>query len=245
MADSMNIERQHYLIVPSDPVQFEITEKIEKASRTKLISDYKIRLSSGYMTTIACVYVEAIIRTLTKVMKKNRGDASINFLDLFTVSSNNRENDDADKDGNINVVFTPGKVALEIMERDYSPIVTEDMWADTIIEPIESECAKILATKHKMTSNNKSNWTKIAFVYFEFFFRTLKFMAKVAHSEGNSSVMINFLEMFEAHCNVEVTTNPENPDLCSEKYILKIRPGFQAKLLIKNDGITELDDDEE
>ena len=57
--------------------------------------------------------------------------------------------------------------------------------------------------------------------------------------------MINFLEMFEAHCNVEVTTNPENPDLCSEKYILKIRPGFQAKLLIKDDGITELDDDEE
>ena len=65
----------------------EVLEKIEKASRTKLISDYKIRLSSGYMTTIACVYVEAIIRTLTKVMKKNHGDASINFLDLFTVSS--------------------------------------------------------------------------------------------------------------------------------------------------------------
>jgi hypothetical protein len=243
--DAMSVDRQHYLIVPSDPVQFQITEKIEKACRNKLISDYKIRLSSGYMTTIACVYVESLIRTLVKVMRTNKGDGSINFLDLFTISSNNRENDDADKDGNINIIFTPGSIAKEIMDRDYSPVVTEDMWKDTIIEAVESECAKILASKHKMTSNSKANWTKITFVYMEYLFRTLKLMAKVANENGNSAVMINFLEMFEAHCTVDTVTNPENPELVSETYNLKIRPGFEAKLLIKDDGITEMSDDDE
>ena len=243
--DAMNIERQHYLIVPSDPVQFEITDKIEKASRTKLISDYKIRLNSGLMTTIACVYVESIIRVLVKLMRENHGEASINFLDLMTVSSSNRENDDADKDGNINIVFTPGKTVADIMERDYAPVVDQEMWEGTIIDVIEKACAKILATKHKMTANNACNWTKISYVYLEYLFRTLKLMAKVAAENGNKAVMINFLEMFEAHCTVDTITNPDNPDLVSEKYTVKIRPGFEAKLLIKDDNVTEAGEEDE
>lgn len=236
------LERNHYLITPVDQAQRIVTEKIEAAARNKLISDYKIRLNPGYMTTISCVYVEALIKTLIALMRENHGEAAINFLDLFTISSTNRENDDADKDGNINVKYTPGTTALSIMDRDFAPVMEEGMWAKTIIDHVENECASILSHKHKITANNKRNWTKVAYCYFEYLFRTLKLMAKVGQENGSPAVMINFLEMFECHAQVESIPNPENPDLVAENVVLKIRPGFQSKLLIKDDGITEYDD---
>lgn len=239
------VDRHHYLVVPSDPAQRAVTEKVEIMSRTKLISDYKIRLNAGYMTTIACVYLESLITILVKLMRQTNGDSKINFLDMFTVESVNRENDDADKDGNINIKFIPGTVIQSIMERDFAPIITEDMWDETVIMHVEAECKKILQTKHKMNSPSGSIWTKIAFVYFEYLFRMLKMLGKAAHDNGNTAASINFLELFEAHVTVDVVTNPENPDLVSETYTCKLRPGFQAKLLIKDDGVTEIDDEDD
>lgn len=239
------VDRHHYLVVPSDPAQRAITDKVEIMSRTKLISDYKIRLNAGYMTTIACVYVESLITILVKLMRESHGDSKINFMDMFTVESVNRENDDADKDGNINIKFIPGTVIQSIMERDFSPIITEDMWEDTIITLVEAECRKTLQAKHKMNSPTATIYTKIAFVYFEYLFRILKMLGKAAHENGNTAASINFLELFEAHVTVDVITNPENPDLVSETYTCKLRPGFQAKLLIKDDGVTEIDDEDE
>lgn len=243
--NDLNVERQHYLITPSDPAQRAVTEKIEQVCRNKLISEYKIRMNPGYTTTIACVYTEALIKILARLMRENQGDASINFLDVFSITADNRNNDDADKDGNINVKFTAGKVVDEILERDFCPTITPEMWKGTIIDLVEKECGSILQTKHKMLSSNIRNYSIISFVYMEYLFRTLKLMANVAHENGTSSASINFLEMFEAHAVLEVEVNEENPDIVHEKYTIKLRPGFQAKLLIKDDGMTELDDSEE
>lgn len=238
-------ERSHYLIQPSDNAQRIVLEKVEHACRSPLISDYHIQLNPGYMTTIACVYVEAIIRTMVRLRRETRGEeTTINFLDLFTVSSSNRENDDADKDGNINVKFTPGKIVEEIMDRDYAPVIHPDMWRKTIIEVTERECSKILQTKHKMQTNTTANWTIIAYVYIQYLFRTLKYLTKAAAENGKSMAMINFLEMFELHGTIEEIPNEENPDLIQQKFDIKIRPGFQSKLLIKDDDTTELDEED-
>lgn len=245
MEASTLLERNHYLIIPSDPVQRTVTEKVEAASRQKLISEYHIRTNPGYTTTVACVYVEACIKSLIELMRENHGAAEINFLDLFSISSTNRENDDADKDGNINIRFMPGAICASIMERDFAPIIDPRMWTGSYISHIESVCATILANKHKMTTNDKTTWTRIAFVYIEYLFRTLKLMAQVGKENGQNSAMINFLEMFEAHITVEQTPLPENPDIVSERFDVKLRPGFQAKLLIKDDGVTEIGDDED
>ena len=43
----------------------------------------------------------------------------------------------------------------------------------------------------------------------------------------------------------DAITNPDNPDLVSEKYTVKIRPGFEAKLLIKDDNVTEASEEDE
>lgn len=246
MANDAMIERQHYLITPTDVAQRTIVERIEKASRNELMSVYKIRLNSGYMTTIACVYMEAIVKILVQLMRETKGDAAINFLDLFTVSSNNRENEDADKDGNININFIPGPVAESIMDRDYAPeIADETKWENIpIIKLCQNECARILQTKHKMTTSKVSNWTKIAYVYMVYLYKTLKLMARVALENGKMSVMINFLEIMEFHANIERIPNPENPDIVKEKITVRIRPGFEAKLLIKDDGVTESDEEE-
>ena len=243
MAEDFTFERQHYLITPADPVQRDVTDRIERACRNHLLNDYKIRLNAGYMTTFACVSVEAIVRTLSRISRDARsGNAAINFLDLFTVASNNRFSDEADKDGNINIQFIPGTIAESIMERDYAPVVDPEVWQKTILNEVEKECAKILTTRHKAVGNKLYHWTIIAFCYFEYLIRTVKLMAKTASEEGNQSVSFNFLEMMEWHCTVEKASTEENPDLELVKYTLKIRPGFQSKLLIKNDDLTEVDD---
>lgn len=246
MANEVLNERQHYLIAPADPAQRAITEKIEKAMRNELIGSLKIKLNPTYATTITCVYLEALVRTLVKLMRENKGEAAINFLDLFTISSNNRENEDADKDGNINVKFTPGKTCLSIMERDYyAPMVDAQIWKGSIVEVVEKECASILQRKHKLNGNDNANWTRIAYLYLVYLFKTLKLLVKVSYENGNMSAMINFLEMFEAHATMDQIPNPENPDIVREEIVLKIRPGFQAKLLIKDDGVTEVSEDDE
>lgn len=237
-------ERNAFLIQPSDPAQKAITEKVELACRNRLITDFRLRLNAGYLTTIACVYTETLVRTLVELMRQKVDDPAINFLDIFTISSNNRENDEADKDGNINVKFVPGPVIESIMERDFVPDLTPDMWHGTILEDVQKECNKVLSTKHKMASGNSDIWTIITFVYLEYLFRTLKLMARAAVENEKSAVSLNFLELFEAHAIIEVVAMPENPEITSEHITVKLRPGFQAKLLIKDDGVTEIMDDE-
>lgn len=238
----IEVERNHYLIVPSDPDQQKICELVNKATWKQLLTEYKLRINTAYLTTFACVYLEALIVTMRRIMSDTRStDNSINFLDLFTIMSNNRESETAEKDGNINVSFIPGVTVTEgIMQSDFAPKVTPEMWKGSILEEVQKSCARILSEKHKAVTDNLNVWTVVAYVYFEHIFRTMKLLAREAHEHGESSVSFNFLEMVEFHCNLEVVTNPENPDLHSDLFVIKMRPGFQAKLLIKNDDSTEI-----
>lgn len=237
--EPIQFERNHYLITPHDPAQREFCELVEKSTRNTLLTDYKMRLNAGYTTTFACVYLESMIQVLGKALEALKEDTYINFLDLFTVSANNREAEISDKDGNINVVFTPGPIVTTIMERDYAPVVFHQDWKDTIINKVERAAATTLSTKHKAVVDNLFRLTYIAYVYFQYLFRTIKLRAREAHEHGMSSVSINFLELMEVHCTMEEITNPDNPELVRENFKISIRPGFEAKLLIKNDDVTE------
>ena len=54
---------------------------------------------------------------------------------------------------------------------------------------------------------------------------------------GKKSSMINFLELFEIHASYAKSEKDEAED---EKVLeIKMRPGAQAKLIIKDDDITE------
>lgn len=244
MADHKEImvEKNHYLIMPSDPLQRDFTDLVERATRSTLMNDYRIRMNPAYTTTFACVYLESIVTVLSKVMKTLKQDTEINFLDLFTVGVTNRDAEHGDKDGNLNVSFTPGPIVQSIMERDYAPKVNPEGWKGTILQEVEKECAMTLSKKHKAVVDYMYNLTIIAYVYFEGVFRTLKLHARDAQQEGKMASSINFLEMVEIHCNLESIQNPENPDLTTEKFTVKMRPGFEAKLLIKSDDLTEDDE---
>ena len=94
-----------------------------------------------------------------------------------------------------------------------------------------------------MNANYAYNWTIVAYVYFTYLFRTLKVLTKAAFENGKTMAMINFLEVFELHGVMEQIPMDENPEIVSEKITVKIRPGFQSKLLIKDDDTTEIQED--
>lgn len=227
-----------YLITPADPVQRTVLDRVELAARNKLMMDYKIKLNAGYLTTIACVYYESLVRALVKLMKDTGENVSeINFFDMFTAIASSRSNDDADKEGNINVMFHVGPGVQMLIDTNECKEIHPDMWQKTIINVVEKHASSVLFNKHKMMLGNDDNgatYTVVAYVYFEFMIRTLIMMLR---DSGKKSSMINFLELFEIHASYAKSEKDEAED---EKVLeIKMRPGAQAKLIIKDDDITE------
>lgn len=232
-----------YLITPADPVQRTVLDRVELTARNKLMMDYKIKLNAGYLTTISCVYFESLVKGLVKIMKDTKdSNAEINFFDMFTAIASNRSNDDADKEGNINVLFHIGSAVQMLIETNECKMIHPDMWKDTFINVIEKHANSVLFNKHHIMApveNNGATYTIISYVYFEFLIRTLVMMLR---ESGKKSVMINFLELFEIHASY-AKMNEEDDD--EKKIEIKMRPGAQAKLIIKDDEITEKELDED
>lgn len=254
-----------YLIMPRDPKMRDILEQVDLGTRRKLMTDYKANLNSGYLTTIACVYYESMVRCLVKLMTDTKDDhAAINFFDLFAVEATTRVNEDADKEGNINVKFVVGPATKMLVDTGMIPNIEPRMWEKTILADIQKNAANVLYTKHRMSvpkADNNNIYTVIAYVYFEFLIRTLVMMIRSNDGEKErNSAMINFLDLFEMHISrlknimkeepVEVQEEQnEEPQVTREKAEIidvKIRPGMTAKLIIKDDHTTEAngDDDE-
>lgn len=244
-----------YLITPNDPVQREVLEKVEMGARSKLMTDYHASLNSGFLTTIACVYYESIVRCLVRIMRDTKTDnATINFFDLFAAQATTRVNEDADKEGNINVKFVAGPATRRLIETGTVDTIRPEMWQKTIIADVQKYAANVLYKKHRLyipKSDSNNIITTVAYVYFEFLIRTLNMMIE---GDASNSAMINFLDLFELHIfkmknvmepekkaegeeepNEEPAVTREKPD----RIDVKIRPGMAAKLIIKDDHTTE------
>ena len=134
-------------------------------------------------------------------------------------------------------MFHVGPGVQMLIDTNECKEIHPDMWQKTIINVVEKHASSVLFNKHKMMLGNDDNgatYTVVAYVYFEFMIRTLIMMLR---DSGKKSSMINFLELFEIHASYAKSEKDEAED---EKVLeIKMRPGAQAKLIIKDDDITE------
>lgn len=212
-----------------------------------------------HCNTIANCTVEAIIKALNVDMAQSGArSAWFNFYDMFFIKVTNKINEKAEKEGNINVAFEPGPTAIKLIDTNVSKV-------DEVIERMD--CAKfflienpdedpevltaqnekysaidrqaryVLSNNYAITipESNKYMAFGVTYLFIRNIFR--KLLAEIAEHPEMSLVSVNFNDNIEFHA-----ARSEDDE---SKIILAMRPGLNAKLLIKSDEMTEDDEIDE
>ena len=237
-----------YLIIPQDPEDRKILLAVDRKTRSDV--DYKYGFIMDYdweSNTVANCAFETILNTLTWHMKSEGGDGEIgiNFFDLFIARVSLKTNDRAEKEGNINIFFETGSRVDELISKGPpAPYKGERLVAEQVFgnaDPKENEfihqldhhIAYNLSTTHAIHISDKKKLiaSAIAYTFFENLFTEL--IIQVASGdpleEGEERLRsVNFNDNIEIHAVLK-----------NDAIQMLMRPGLNAKLLIKNDGITE------
>ncbi len=108
------------LITPQDIIMKTDIAHIDKRSSQVLANRFGILFSEPWVaTTVATVVMQQAIKQLTaKMAASGKKSASINFNDIIELHVSTKENEDAEKEGNIIITFTPGMEAKLLIKSD-------------------------------------------------------------------------------------------------------------------------------
>ncbi len=236
--------------IPNDPEMNENLRAVDDSSTAEADSRQIKGLYTWAITTISTSYLENMIKILSLKMNDNR-DSTVDFCNLLSCTATIRKNEDAEKEGNINISFRPGDFILKEAELDdigkikadirgeFNNVVSRFIKVDSNHMADLDEDLKILHTIEKATIkdlNDKNNmvlpsdWlaTKVTFIYVKHIYIRLLNLIE----DGSRAASVNFQDLIEFH--VRIVTEEDKQRI---KFIL--RPGVNSKLFIKSDDITE------
>lgn len=210
-----------------------------------------------HCNTIANATVEGFIKSLNTDMKEHMAKtAQLNFYNLFSIKVTTKVNEDAEKEGNINVSFYPGPTAIELISLDKPDVEvpkTKTTFGEffkieipdedtSVVEAINAKYADIEQYIRYGLSNNYGIAipTDNAFMTFAICYHFIlnifrKLLRELGANPDQNQVSVNFNDLIEFHAS-----RNENDEV-----ILVMRPGLTAKLLIKSDETTEDEDDDD
>lgn len=234
-------------VIPNDSIMREQLLNIDRMTKDSLARCHKIFVPQDWQcNTMANSYIESLIRTLELSMRQ-AGEVAINFYDMFTAHVTVKTNNDAEKNGNINIEFIPGPTLQQIIGRNVADAATEEPltditavfgFGDDKTNPSYAQFSTIdriammdLSEKYSITSPKDWLVTAVAYRFIE---NLVKYMMIALVAEDASLVSVNFNDNIEFHA---MRTD-------NDSVKITLRPGMNAKLLIKSDELTEMDDEE-
>jgi hypothetical protein len=214
--------------------------RVEIEQRFGLIVDY-----DWHCNTIANCLVETLISHLAYILKSNpTSGIGIDFYNLFTSKVSIKRNSKAEKEGNINILFEPGIVANNLIENGPEPEPKEVIAPAQMFTPEDPVDVKMYNdleyhTKYNLTMSNGITFTDrtpkyavfaIAYTFIKNIFEEILFrLSNLQVEEGEEKLIsVNFNDNIEFHGLYKDGT-----------VLLTMRPGMNAKLLIKCDELTE------
>jgi hypothetical protein len=214
--------------------------RVETEQRFGLIVDY-----DWHCNTIANCLLETMIQNLAFMLKSNPSSGvGINFYDLFISQVSIKKNTKAEKEGNINIFFEPGSVAMDLVENGPGKEPTDSISPAlmfTVEDPDDEENYKNLDyhTRYALTASHGITFTDrtpkyavfaIGYTFIKNIFVELLYrLSNMKDEEGEEKlVSVNFNDNIEFHGLLKNGT-----------VLLTMRPGMNAKLLIKCDELTE------
>lgn len=234
-------------VIPQDPVNRVALLNVDRNTKEEVRLHYRLYMDHDWQcNTIANAYIESIIRALgLDVKNTGNANASWDFYNLFDAHVTVKQDKEAEKEGNINIAFEVEDKILDIIsdqtpreDRKYDVSTPEAAFTfvnnkrmTDAYEKIDHVTRYELQDKYSITIPNAWMVTAIAVTFFENIIRELLYM--VANS-GKPSASINFNDNIECHALLK-----------NDKVLITLRPGMNAKLLIKSDEATESDEDDD
>lgn len=241
-------------VVPQDPHDRAILEGIDQKTMVEVSERFKCHISRDwYCNTIANSVVQCLIAALgVDLASSTRATkAQIDFYGLFTTTVTIKVNKKAEKEGNINVMFEPGVIANKLIET-FDPTMTteyekedrmkffshddpnlsdEEMRAfNAAYLNIDTKATYDLSNNYAIIIPNDQRYFTFAIAY-QFITNIFRELLATLYAQPESDLAtINFNDNIEFH-------------LIRSDDGLKfaMRPGLNAKLLIKSDSTTEKD----
>lgn len=237
------------LIAPSNPNDRIDLEAIDQKSKEDLRLRHRIFLKNDWeCNTIAFLFVSNMCRVINSHILHNGVEvlvhaegSSLNFYNLFRVSVSNKKNDNAEKVGNINVIFDTEETVDEIVKnfeetdntfKDYKAayIYSEDEDLTNAFLKIDDLTRRKAKEKYDVVLTHKWMSVAITYVFIENIYRYM--LEKLVKTKRNS-VMVNFDDIIEFHVVAK-----------KDGFDIRLRPGYGAKLIVKSDESTEADNEE-
>ena len=240
-------------IIPQDPVDREFLQSVDRRTRSEINRIYGILVDYDWQcNTIANAMVETIISDLAFMLKSgSSGGVGIEFYDILRAIVSIKTNEKAEKEGNINIYFEPGSKITGLIENgpdktEYGEkiipmqrFLTGDADEDNLYRNLEyhtrynlTSINGIMIPEHQKFFTFAIGYTFIECIYLEILYR----LANMDAGDGEEKlVSVNFNDNIEIHGIMkDGTVN------------ITMRPGMNAKLLIKCDELTEhtMGDDE-
>lgn len=233
-------------MIPQDPSDREFLLAVDRRARFEINRIYGILIDYDWQAnTIANAVVETIIKNLAFMLRSGASKGiGIEFYDIIRAIVSIKTNEKAEKEGNINIYFEPGSKINSIIEngpdtREYtekiSPaerFVTGIPEEDELYRNLEyhtrfnlSSINGVMIPDHLKFSVFAIGYTFLECIYLEILYR----LANMDAEEGAEKlVSVNFNDNIEIHGVMKGDT-----------VNIIMRPGMNAKLLIKCDELTE------
>lgn len=251
----MNLSsRGKFFIIPQDPVDREFLLAVDRRTVADVENKFGIFIDYDWgANTIANAVVETIIQHLSYILKTtNIGNGiGLNFYDIIRAIVSVKNNSKAEKEGNINIYFEPGDKIIHLIENgpeEYDGPKLSPIEFFKGSDPEETELYGNLEykTRYTLSSFNGLSFTEaskfsvfaigctfITNIFVEMLYR----LRNDTSDDDEKIVSVNFNDNIEIHGTLK-----------DNAVLFNMRPGLNAKLLIKSDEMTEntmgLDDDE-
>lgn len=250
MRNDFGAASRHF-IVPQDPETREALYAIDNKTRKDVGERFNfIADTDWHCNTIAEVTLEAIICDLAGKVASDDVDAlGLNFFNLFNVFVTIKVNENAEKEGNINIMFEPGSAAIALIDEDMADnekelervdpaqffYVDDNKDLNERFARIERTARYIVDSKYEILLPDKLAYVVFGILY-TFVENIFKYLLYKLGSDPEAKIAsVNFNDLAEFHATRK-----------KDGIVLTIRPGMSAKLLIKSDELTEdelIDDD--
>ena len=252
------------LCVPSNKFEESTFRLVERKAKTKL-REYNINFNRDWVIfTIVTVYSRIANNLLSKKIVNNEGD-SVFYGDIFAIIPSIAKNDEAEKEGNINLTFQLGPFVENIVTNVKSDIpkvkkgkylIPSNKADINDMQGIEKATVESLKAYDLIIPNEDGFIYTIVITYFETLFEVMRDIIDLTSSDDDieaetyismdefvnrmkkmksSVISLNFYDIYE----FKFGKNPKKKQSASVPYFVGIVPGIRAKLRIKSDGSTE------
>ena len=237
-----------FYVIPQDANDYDILGAVSAKTRSDVEMKYGFYMDSDWQTnTVANCVVETMLGEMNYKFGSGNGTSGIgvSFFDLFSAKISLKTNGKAEKEGNINIYFEPGSRVRKLIEEGppkvhsgprinpVDELLTDDQVENDFLLQLDKHASYELNRCYgiMITSKKTLITTAITLKFFENLFTELivRATADTIDDDGSEKlVTVNFNDIIEIHVAKK-----------GDDMNVYMRPGMNAKLLIKNDQATE------